>query len=409
MIPADWHTRTIQEISDCPVSYGVVQTGEAVTGGVPCVRVVDIASGALNREQMITTSEVINQAYSRTILSEGDVIIALRGIIGRAALVKASLAGCNLTRGVARIAPKPKECISEYLLQTLNSPIFQAHINRQANGSALQEISIATLRAQEIMMPPLAEQRGIAEILSAWDRAIELTEKLLANGQAQKKAMMQRLLTGKARLPGFRGHWSHVRICDLSTRVSRRNDGQNLPILTISSTRGFVRQDEKFRRYMAGKSAEDYISLRRGEFAYNKGNSKTYEFGCIFPLEEYSQALVPHVYVCFSINQGYDPDFYKVLFESDYLRPQLKRIVKTGVRNNGLLNITPAEFLETTLPVPPLDEQRAIATSLRAATGIVRELTNKLDRLKLEKSALMQQLLTGKRRVKLLTTSEEAA
>lgn len=160
---------------------------------------------------------------------------------------------------------------------------------------------------------------------------------------------------------------------------------------------------------MAGKSADDYISLRKGEFAYNKGNSKTYEFGCIFPLEDYPEALVPHVYVCFAIDPGHDADFYKALFESDYLRPQLKRIVKTGVRNNGLLNITPAEFLETILPVPPLDEQRAIATCLSDATQTVQQLSEKREHLKAEKSALMQQLLTGKRRVKLGVAKEESA
>jgi len=284
----------------------------------------------------------------------------------------------------------------------------KGEFERQAVGSTIKTIGLPYFKKLTIAYPPYNEQKRIAEILSTWDRAIETTEKLIANSESQKKALMQQLLTGKKRLPGFGGEWRYGRICDVSTRVNRRNDGQNLPILTISSTQGFVRQDKKFSRYMAGKSADDYISLRTGEFAYNKGNSKTYEFGCIFPLKDYPEALVPHVYICFSIKPGYDANFYKVLFESDYLRPQLRRIVKTGVRNNGLLNITPAEFLETTVPVPPFNEQCAIAANLSVATEIVRKLTDKLERLRAEKSALMQQLLTGKRRAKIKGEAQAA-
>ena len=83
-------------------------------------------------------------------------------------------------------------------------------------------------------------------------------------------------------------------IRELSKRVTRKSDGKPHPILTISSTSGFVRQDSKYRRYMAGESVNNYILLYNGEFAYNKGNSKTYELGCIFPLSNFETGLVPH-------------------------------------------------------------------------------------------------------------------
>jgi type I restriction enzyme S subunit len=282
----------------------------------------------------------------------------------------------------------------------LNGPEFQELINRRANGSALQEVSIATLRNAPVLLPPLPEQQRIAEILSTWDRASETVEALIANARAQKKALMQSLLTGKTRLPGFSGAWGQERIGDISTRITRRNDGTPLPVLTISSTSGFVRQDEKYSRFMAGKSVENYIVLRKGEFAYNKGNSRTYEFGCVFDLDEFECGLVPHVYVCFKLKDGYSHRFYKALFEADYLAPQLGRLVNTGVRNNGLLNITPAQFLGTSVPVPPVHEQDAIAGIMEAASAKVLTLQDQLAALRQEKTALMQQLLTGKRRVK---------
>lgn len=100
-----------------------------------------------------------------------------------------------------------------------------------------------------------------------------------------------------------------------------------------------------------------------------------------------------------AIHSKYCAEFYKYLFENDYLKKQLGDMVNTGVRNNGLLNIKPEEFLCATLPVPPLDEQKAIAEVLTAADALIAQYEARLAHLQMQKKALMQQLLTGKIRV----------
>lgn len=194
--------------------------------------------------------------------------------------------------------------------------------------------------------------------------------------------------------------WKLAQLDEISTRIQRESDGGDHPVLMISAATGFVPQSEMYSRFMAGKSLENYVLLRQGEFAYNKGNSKAYEFGCIYPLESFRQGLVPHVYVCFSMNESicFRP-FYKYLFESDYLHDQLGALVNTGVRNNGLLNIRPVDFLSTRVPVPPMKEQKQIAGALDMVSNVIRNLEQNMEKLKSEKTALMQQLLTGKRRV----------
>lgn len=282
---------------------------------------------------------------------------------------------------------------------------------RQAVGSTIKTIGLPYFKKLRIAVPPFDEQKKIAQILSAWDKAISVTEKLLTNSQQQKKALMQQLLTGKKRLLDENGvrfstEWEFKRISEIATRVQRKNDAAEQPILTISSLSGFVRQDERYSRYMAGESVKNYILLKKGEFAYNKGNSKTYEFGCIFDLEAYEAGLVPHVYVCFRLKNGLSHRYFKYLFEADYLKPQLGALVNTGVRNNGLLNIKPTEFMQTKVPVPCFEEQESIADMLYNSSRTIRVLQDKLACLKDEKKALMQQLLTGKRRVKV--EAEEA-
>lgn len=271
-------------------------------------------------------------------------------------------------------------------------------------GHGTGRLDTLSLQEYPVNIPPLPEQKKIAQILSTWDKAISTTEQLLANSQQQKKALMQQLLTGKKRLLDknggrFSGKWKFQSISQISKRIQRKSDGEDHPILTISSLSGFVRQDERYSRYMAGESVKNYILLEKGEFAYNKGNSKTYEFGCIFDLDSYNSGLVPHVYVCFKLHQGLSHRYFKYLFEADYLKSQLGALVNTGVRNNGLLNIKPSEFMNTKVPVPCFDEQEQIADVLHASSETINKLQLKLDALKQEKKALMQQLLTGKRRV----------
>lgn len=398
MVPEGWKAASLASICRDKISYGVVQTGEHDPDGVPCLRVADLPNG--RADAMVKTSVAISDSYKRTLLQNGDIVLALRGDIGFACLVKNEWAGINITRGIARVSPDYSQILPEFLLWELRSPRLRGELLRRAGGSALQEISIAELRNVTVLIPPLPEQAKIATLLSTWDQAIHATEQLLRNSRQQKTALVQQLI-GKAESSKENNKTHHFkRIIDIAERIQRKTDGGEHPILTISSLSGFVRQDEKYSRYMAGKSVENYILLQNGEFAYNKGNSKTYEFGCIFDLASFETGLVPHVYVCFKLKPGLSHRYFKYLFEADYLKPQLGQLVNTGVRNNGLLNIKPSEFMNTKVPVPTLEDQERIADILHVASEQIIALEQKLTCLRQEKTALMQQLLTGKRRVR---------
>jgi type I restriction enzyme S subunit len=109
------------------------------------------------------------------------------------------------------------------------------------------------------------------------------------------------------------------------------------------------------------------------------------------------------------LNASCNPAFFKFLFEADYLHDQLGALVNTGVRNNGLLNIKPVDFMNVRVPLPPLDEQTSIATVLEAASLEIKLRKEALDALKVQRRALMQQLLTGKRRASFPATVEAEA
>lgn len=394
MIPASWSRAKVSDVCKLQNGHGF-RPPDWTTSGFPIIRIQNL-NGNSNFNYFAGIPD------ERWLVQPGQMLFAWAGTKG-ASFGPSIWQGPTgvLNQHIFKVFPA-KNVDRDWLYLALRYVTDRIETKAHGFKATLVHVKKSEIDEYEILVPTLPEQRQIAEVLATWDRAIETVEALIANASAQKAALMQSILTGKLRLPGFAGEWAHQKISAISNRVNARNDGTSLPVLTISSTAGFVRQDEKYSRFMAGKSVESYIMLREGEFAYNKGNSKTYEFGCVLDLEGYKCGLVPHVYVCFKLKPGYSHRFYKALFEADYLAPQLGRLVNTGVRNNGLLNITPAQFLGTSVPVPPLPEQEAIAAVMEAASGSVKALKSQLTALRQEKSALMQQLLTGKRRVKVV-------
>lgn len=303
----------------------------------------------------------------------------------------------------AHIVGDSEECLATWFYYCFMHRDLTPMLSRQGVGR--YKLTKAGLERLEFPLPSKSEQAAIVRVLSTWDQAIATSEGLLANAQLQMTGLLQKLLIK----PAARGDWDTCPIGEISERIQRRaNEDEELPVLMISSGSGFVRQDEKYSRFMAGKSVENYIALDRGEFAYNKGNSKLYEFGCVFPLNTCERGLVPNVYVCFKLSPNLNAVFYEHLFRADFLHDQLGALVNTGVRNNGLLNIKPVDFLACQVPVPPLDVQHRIAEVLTTAAKWVASQERDLELLKQEKSALMSQLLTGKRRVKLPDAEAEA-
>ncbi|TDT87949.1 type I restriction modification DNA specificity protein [Pseudodesulfovibrio indicus] len=213
---------------------------------------------------------------------------------------------------------------------------------------------------------------------------------------------MQRLLTGKVRFGEFAGEaWKEVPLGTLFEPVTDTVGDKDIPPYSISAGIGFVSQREKWGKDIAGRQYASYTHLRKGEFAYNKGNSKKYQCGCAYLLRDQDEISVPNVFISFRPKSDkVSADFYEHFFVADYHARELKRYITSGARSDGLLNLNKKDFFKINVPCPSPREQEAIAKVLNAAVAEIDEHRNQLAALKEQKKGLMQQLLTGKVRVK---------
>ncbi len=301
------------------------------------------------------------------------------------------------------IIPDHKKIDPDFIEEMLRSYEVMDLYERIAIGSLVEKrrIHLSILNETYIPLPPIIEQKGIGNILAKFSKLIDLAESLIAAKQERRKWLMQQLLTGKMKLSGFDGKWPEVHIRDIFKPVRRKNNKGVTHVLTASGEHGLIDQTEYFNRSVSGESLEGYFLLRRGEFAYNRSSMNGYPFGAIKRLDAYDEGVLSTLYLCFElISKSCSSDFYKHLFEAGVLNKQLRGIVQVGARAHGLLNVTLEDFFAIKVKCPPLEEQKKIASFIDIADREIDLLRSQLEALREQKKGLMQQLLTGKVRVK---------
>jgi type I restriction enzyme S subunit len=400
--PLEWSTPRLSEISTL-ITNGFVGTATPFyTGkeGVPYLYGTNVRANKLNPKGIRYITHEFHRDQSKTALEDGDLLTVQSGHIGTTAVVPPNFVGANCHALIVTRLKKNK-ANPYFLSYYINSEIGQARLRGLVVGSTIVHINTKDLKKFIVLLPTLPEQKKIAQVLSTWDQAITATERLLESSQQRKKGLMQQLLTGKKRLTGFEGEWEQVSLGSIFNRVTTRNEGQSTNVVTISGQQGLIRQKEFFKKSIASEILDDYYLLKKGQFAYNKSYSNGYPMGAIKRLNRYDDGVVTTLYICFELSRlsVADGNFYEQYFESGLLNKGLMQVAHEGGRAHGLLNVKPSDFFSLKLHLPLLSEQKAISAVLCLADSEVEAQKQRLDRLKGEKKALMQQLLTGKRRV----------
>lgn len=336
----------------------------------------------------------------KSCLQEGDLLTIQTGDIGVTARVPKYLAGSNchaliISRFDTSI------CNSEFYLQYYNSSICQSRFKKIETGSTMKHLNVGDLESEYIPIPPLSEQEKIAGILETWDEAIEKLSDLIEQKKLLKKGLMQKLLTGKTRLPGFTQPWKEVKLGEIFN--IKKGQGLSKDVLDSKGVYKCILYGELYTKY--SEVIKNTISRT------NKNEKITSNIGDILipastttsgiDLANATALFESDVILGGDINilrakKEISPVFFAYLLTHSY-KFDIARLAQ-GITIVHLY----AEFLKSMKVFVPIDinEQQAIADVLSAADEEIDLLNKKLEALKEQKKGLMQQLLTGQTRVK---------
>ena len=373
MVPKGWEILSIGDLGDVITGSTPKTSDLSLYGGdIPFVGPADLGRGKPITSAIKTLSDEGFQA-TRKIRKGATLFTCIGSTIGKIGFSGTALA---TNQQINAVVPN-KLHDDNFIYHALK--YRASHIAKLAGTQAVPIINKSTFSSQPILVSPLPEQKKIAQILSTWDQAITATERLLENSQQRKKGLMQKLLTGKKRLPGFEEEWQKIELGEalkyqqptpFLVRSTEYSNDFPTPVLTAGKSFLLGYSDEEFgiyRNVLPTIIFDDFTTASRF---------------VDFPFKVKSSAIK-----ILTSNSG---------FSTRYLLEAMQMIrFKVGGHQRHWISI----FANLVIPCPSFEEQKAISKVLATADHEISALQNFLKSLKKEKKALMQQLLTGKRRV----------
>ncbi len=415
-LPDGWRSMCIDDLTTYLTS-GISRPFSDENIGLPVLRSNNVKWGLIDLEEIKYWYRVDPRGEDLVAVTPlaGDILINFvngsRSELGKAALYNGELSPCIASTNFFIVRFNEKVMLPKYANLFFQSNEYKKVLDKIVGFTGQGSFNKRELGRVILLVPPLAEQKRIAEVVSTWDEAIEKVGKLIEAKQKLKRGLMQQLLTKDRRFRAFKDQkWQRKRLRDVAERVTRKNDSGCSHVLTASGEHGLVDQAEFFDRAVASEDLSDYFLLRRGEFAYNRSSMNGYPFGATKRLDRYEQGVLSILYICFCVDRTRaNPDFMAHLFDSGLLNRGLRAITQVGARAHGLLNVTPSDFMELEIELPSMEEQLAITNTLSAADRELAVLAATKNMLEQQKRGLMQRLLTGEIRTVASTGHPEAA
>ncbi|MBD3654279.1 restriction endonuclease subunit S [Kangiella sp.] len=418
MVPEGWETgqvRDLVESLDAGVSVNSEDDGNTCAP-YKILKTSCVSSGVFkeNETKSVLDDNEINR-LKEPVINDSIIISRMNtpALVGANGYVEHAPKNTFLPDRLWQAKPKKEKVEMRWLAYWFGSSHTRYILSSLGTGTSgsMKNITKGDVLNSKILIPPVPEQKKIAQILSTWDKAITTTEKLLKNSQQQKKALMQQLLTGKKRLLDdngvrFNGEWRKCRIEEYfdvgSSKRVLQEDWKNKGV-PFYRTRELVSlsKNEKFRSEIFISEdlflglSEKYGVPSEGDFLISGvgtlGISYQVKHGDRFYFKDGNVLWLKK-------RPGVNSDFFKYSFDSKYVQNQIK--AQASITTVGTYTITNARKTKFLCP-PTLSEQEKISEVMNACDDEILMIQLKLKKLKKEKKALMQQLLTGKRRVKL--------
>ena len=333
-----------------------------------------------------------------TELEKGDILFTTEAPMGNIAIIKDDEKYILSQRTIA-FRVDAKNINGPFLLYKLNTVSTKNKLMSLSTGGTAQGISQKNLSYLFISVSnDLNEQQKIGDFFSKLDKLLDLQQQKIDKLELLKKALLQKLFPKygakipELRFKEFKNEWEKEKLKGYIEKVSGNDGRMNLPTLTISAAKGWMNQNERFSNNIAGKEQKNYTLLKKGELSYNHGNSKLFKYGVVYELINYDEALVPKVYHSFRVNSKASARFIEYLFRGKKVDRELRKLVTSGARMDGLLNINFNNFENIQLYFPEKAEQQKIGNLLSKVDQLIELENKKLQDFQQVKKCLLQNM-----------------
>lgn len=390
-IPERWSVKKLGECLSL-LKDGTHGTHQNSPDGIMLLSAKDVINGniLLPSDSRRISQKDFNMLHKNYHLQNDDVVLTIVGTIGRCAIIKNYSNNFTFQRSVAVLRPN-KTIISKFLYILLQGKKIQNALFNRQSISAQPGVYLHDLSKISFNLPPLCEQEKIAEILETWDTAIEKLSALIEQKKQLKKGLMQRLLTGKQRLPGFSAPWKKVKLGDFLTFQtgfpfdSQFFNQEGIGIRLVKNRD--LKSDDQIYFYSGIHTADDIV--RDGDILVGMDGDFLpclWKKGIALLNQRVGRVLCKK-------NLDHTFAYYALSSPLEKLQNETASTTVKHLSHSGVLKI------KTSIPLD-LSEQKAIADILSKADEEIALLTKKLSALKTQKTGLMQKLLTGQIRVK---------
>lgn len=367
VLPAAWRFSRLAELceSNAPIMYGILQPGPEIDAGIPYVRPTEIDEDGIRLSQIKRTTPEIAARYRRSTLKPGDLLITIVGTLGRIAVVPPELEGANITQSSARIRLAPGVADMRYIRQVLRSPVAVEQYESNKLGTGVPRLNIHHVRDLQIPLPPLAEQRQIAEVL---DRAEALRAKRRA-ALAQLDTLTQSLFLDLFGDPATNPKgWPIGTVSDLLESASygtseKAGTSGEFPVLRMNNITRTGKLDLTDLKFMnLPLRLRDRYLVKAGDVLFNRTNSAD-----LVGKTAICRGTEPMAYagylVRLRVNSQNDPEYLWAFLNTDYSKRMLRGMCKSII---GMANINATEIQAMKVPEPPLSVQRELAKRIAA-------------------------------------------
>ena len=295
---------------------------------------------------------------------------------------------------------RPHDIGTTYLEHFFKSKYWHSFMNFNGDSGARSDrfsIKDSVFFEMPIPIPHIEEQRKIGEYLTHLDRLITLHQRKYDKLTNMKKSMLEKMFpknganVPEIRFKGFTDAWEQRKLGEAVQEVTRNDATSDAPIMMITANNGFIEQSERYAFNNAGESLKKYILLEKGELAYNHGASKLRPYGSCFTLTTSENARIPFVYHCFSADEQ-NSEFLSIELNGADVENQLRRIVSSGARMDGLLNISFQEYVSVSVLLPTIEEQNKIADFFKNLDNLITLHQRELEKLKNLKKACLEKM-----------------